>query len=439
MCLVVSIFIHTYELHAHGVVLDSVGGTSSGRGGTNISHADNGTLIHDNPAALVNMPQGKLLDMNLEFLYPDVDYEDSFDSDHSKHQAFILPSFSLVYKKSEESKFAFGLGAFTSAGFGTEFRLNHSMNRETPSGNVPVSFGEQKYRSKASLVKLLAAISYKVNDRFSLGFSVGPSVQRLDLEMPYTLQTGAFTGLSVMSDISTHFGYGLTYTLGAQFKVTDNTVIGMSFVSESKATLRGDADLFLPDEAPESALFVNKQAEYDFKSDVEWPRTIGIGISHKMGKSNKFAFDVVWFDWSSAFGSFNLELTDGGNAEFDAVLGSKVNDDFPMDWDSTFAFRFGYEYFHKGKNDDIFRFGYIFNDNPVPKDTQVPLIPGTLKHVFTTGYSHKWDKWEFDVASQFMMSDRDNVGTSQIVGGDFDDSSMKVKAYRLFLGMKYRF
>ena len=439
LCFVVSISIHVHKLYAHGVVLDSIGATSSGRGGTNISHSDNGTLIHDNPAALVNMPQGKLLDMNLEFLYVDIDYDDAFDSDQTKGQVFILPSFSLVYKKSEESRFAFGAGAFASAGFGTEYRLKHSMTRDTPFGSIPVSFGKQKYRSEASLVKLLAAASYKVNDRLSLGFSVGSSVQRLDLEVPYTLQTGPFTGLSVMSDISTHYGFGLTYTLGAQFKITDNTVIGVSYVSESRAALKGDADLFLPDEAPESPLFANRQAEYDFKSDVEWPRTIGIGISHKVGGSNKFAFDVVWFDWSSAFDSFNLELTDGDNAEFDAALGSEINDDFPLDWDSTFAFRFGYEYFHKGKSDDIFRFGYIFNDNPVPKDTQIPLIPGTLKHVFSTGYSHKWDKWEFDAASQFMMSDRDYVGTGQIVGGDYDDSSMKINAYLLFLGMKYRF
>ncbi len=434
-----AILLHINVLYAHGVILDSVGPTSSGRGATNISHFDNGSLIHDNPAALVNMPQGKLLDINLEFLYPTVDYDDEFGSDDTRRQVSILPSFSLTYKRSEESRFAFGVGAFPSAGFATEYRLIHAMNRDTPFGKIPVSFGKQKYRSEASLMKLLAASSFKVNDKLSLGFSVGSSVQKIDLEMPYTIQTGQFAGLTAMADVSTDYGFGFTYTLGAQYKITDNIVMGISYVSESRATLVGDADLFLPDAAPESVLFKNKQAAYDFRSDVEWPRTIGAGISYKMGMSNKFALDVVWFDWSSAFDSFDLSLTDGDNAEFNAVLGSKVKDDFPLDWDSTFAIRLGHEYFHKGKDNDVFRFGYIFNDNPVPKETQTPLIPGTVKHVFTTGYSHKWEKWELDTAYQFMMSDRDHVNTSSIIGGDFDNSSMKVKVHVLFIGLKYRF
>ncbi len=434
-----TIIFHINSLHASGVVLDSMGPTSSGRGGTNISHSDNGSLIHDNPAALVNMPQGKLLDVNLELFYPTVDYDDEFDSDGTRRQLFILPSFSLTYKKSEESRFAFGVGAFTSAGFATEYRLKHAMKRDTPFGKIPVSFGEQKYRSEASLVKLLAASSFKVNDKLSLGFSVGSSVQKMDLEMPYTIQTGQFAGLTAMADVSTDYDFGFTYTLGAQYKITDNTVIGISYVSESRATLVGDADLSLPDAAPESVLFTNKHAEYDFRSDVEWPRTIGVGISHKMGLSNQFALDVVWTDWSAAFDSFDLGLTDGDNAEFNAALGSKLKDDFPLDWDSTFSIRLGYEYFHKGKDDDVLRFGYIFNDNPVPKDTQTPLIPGTVKHIFSTGYSHKWEKYELDTAYQFMMSDRDQVSTSSIIGGDFDNSSMKVKIHVLFIGLKYRF
>ena len=425
---IATIILYINDLHAtNGVILDSMGPTSSGRGGTNIAHSDNGSLIHDNPAALVNMAHGKLLDINLELFFPTVDYDDALDSDDTKRQIFTIPSFSLTYKKSEESRIAFGIGAFTAAGFGTEYRLKHPV------------FGERKYRSGASLVKLLAASSFKVNDKLSLGFSVGSSVQKLDLEMPYSLQTGPSAGLTVDGDLSTHFGFGFTYTLGAQFKITDNTVVGLSYISESKATLDDKADLFLPDEAPESPAFTQRLGQYDFRSEFEWPRSIGAGISHKIGLSNKLALDVVWVDWKSAYDSLDLDFTDGDNAEFDAALGSKIKDDFPLNWDSTFAIRLGHEYFYKGKDDDVFRFGYIFNENPVPQNTQQPLVPGTLKHVFTTGYSHKWEKWQLDTAYQFMMSDRDHVNTSRIRGGDFDNSSMKINVHVLFIGIKYSF
>ena len=41
------------DCHAGAVVLDSMGVVSSGRGGANITHADNGIVMHDNPAVLL--------------------------------------------------------------------------------------------------------------------------------------------------------------------------------------------------------------------------------------------------------------------------------------------------------------------------------------------------------------------------------------------------
>ena len=70
------------ESNATGVMLDSMGSVSSGRGGTNIAHNDNGVLIHDNPAALVNMPTGKTASLGFEFGYLDIKYRDPQGSDY---------------------------------------------------------------------------------------------------------------------------------------------------------------------------------------------------------------------------------------------------------------------------------------------------------------------------------------------------------------------
>ena len=42
-------------LHADGVVRDSIGAISSGRGGANIGYADNGAILNSNPAAMTNI------------------------------------------------------------------------------------------------------------------------------------------------------------------------------------------------------------------------------------------------------------------------------------------------------------------------------------------------------------------------------------------------
>ena len=66
-------------------------------------------------------------------------------------------------------------------------------------------------------------------------------------------------------------------------------------------------------------------------------------------------------------------------------------------------------------------------------------IPGILKHNFTLGYGHKWEKIVLDVAAQFSVSDSEFVDNSEIVGGDFDNSSIKTKATLLLFGLKYFF
>lgn len=429
MVFILSNFVCTTNvIFAAGVILDSIGATSAGRGGANIAHTDNGILIHDNPAALINMPAGMQLDASLEFIYPEVRYRDPQNIDHSKHEIFTLPSFSLVYKPNEESKFAFGVGAFTPAGFSNEYHLNHT---------IPTSFGKQLYRSEASLMKILLSASYRVNKKLSIGLSIGPTFNHLELEMPNTIQTGAFAGTALLVDLEAD-DIGYSYTLGIQYKFMEKTMIGLSFISESKSTLRGDAQVSLPAGAPGSGLFSNLGAEYDLRSNFEWPRSIGFGISHQLGMSHRFSSDVVWFNWAEAFDRSHLKETKGDNAEFDAVFGPIVNDVLPLDWKNTFALRFGYEYFYKGKDDDIFRFGYTFNQNPIPHSTLTPLIPAILKHSFTFGYSHKWENWGINSALEYVISDKEFVDTGIIIGNDFDNSSVDVIVYDLTIGITYR-
>jgi len=168
------------DIFAAGVILDSIGPVSAGRGGTNISHADNGVLIHDNPAGLVRMPHGLHLAGAIELIYPDIRYEDPLDTDYSKHEIFTLPTFSLIYntcKEVDENGFAFGLGYYVPAGFSTEYDLKFA-GFTNPSNNNAV----QRYSSDAQLNKLLFSVSYKFTEELSVGFSAGPTYLSLELE-----------------------------------------------------------------------------------------------------------------------------------------------------------------------------------------------------------------------------------------------------------------
>ena len=438
-------FLFNNKSYGSGVMLDSMGPVSSGRGGTNIAHSDNGVLIHDNPAALVNMATGKTANFGLGFAYPDIKYRDPQGSDYSKHEIITLPTFSLIYKKEDNSRFAFGIGGYIPAGFKTEYHLDHKTKIDLPIlRNIPVSFGDQLYRTETSFMKLLFSTSYKVNDKLSLGFSFGPALHRAEIEAPFTQQTGPAAGkLSFLADISTKDNFGYSYVFGAQYKLGEKTVLGISYISESRATLRGDADIIIPKSAPGGRLLLTPFAEYDIKANFEWPRSVGIGIAQELGMSHRLSLDVLWIDWASAFDRLDFELTDGDNRLFNSLLGNTVNDAIPLDWNGSFSFRFGYEYFHKGNRDNVLRFGYLYDDNPIPGSTLVPIIPGIIKHIFSIGYSHKlrnkWDKWTTHMAVKLDISDDEKVGKSKLVGDDFSNSSLKAKGYFFFMGMDYNF
>src|SRR5215510_12492802 len=80
------------RLRADGVVRDSFGPISSGRGGTNLAYSDNLSLINDNPAGLVRIP-GLRLEAGLDLLHTDITYSDPQNSnENAKSEFFFLPN-----------------------------------------------------------------------------------------------------------------------------------------------------------------------------------------------------------------------------------------------------------------------------------------------------------------------------------------------------------
>ena len=61
---------------ADGVVRDGLGAISGGRGGTNIAFADNGQVLLDNPAGMVNVAGGGLVELSADLLMTDLAYAD---------------------------------------------------------------------------------------------------------------------------------------------------------------------------------------------------------------------------------------------------------------------------------------------------------------------------------------------------------------------------
>jgi long-chain fatty acid transport protein len=401
---------------AQGVVRDSVGAVSTGRGGTNIAHCDNGVIILDNPAGLANMTTPSRFDIGLDTLFTDLDYTDPQNSVDGEVVPFPLPWFAYA-QKPNNGRLAYGVGLLAPAGFGATYEMNHLL------------YGERTYESLGALLKLLPAVAYRIDDRLSVGAAFGLAISHAQLHEPDNLQTGFLRGMPTMIDLKAT-GFAPTWSAGLQYILSENTTIGLSYIAETRFRMHGDV------KADVSGIGIPLlSTRADTEVDLVWPASLGFGVKHRLAKKHRLSADVLWVDWSHAFDKLDLKLTNLSNPLFRALLGPKAGDRLPMDWRDSVAVRLGYEYEVTPK--DVCRFGYVYHPSPIPDDTLMPLLAGTLEHAFSVGYGHDYGRWRVDVGYQYSFGATEHVSRSRIIGGDFDRSTNKAQAHWLLVAFSF--
>ena len=398
---------------ADGVVRDSIGAISSGRGGTNIAHWDNAAIIHDNPAGLANIEDDGFFEFGLDLLFTDLDYTDPQNNADAEVLPFGLPEFAYA-RKSQDGRFGYGIGVFIPAGFGSQWRLKHRL------------YGSREYRSLGTLVKVLPAAAYQITDRLSVGGAFGLAISHIQLEMPDNFQTGLARGLPALIDLEAT-GFAPAWSLGLQYKLSDRTTLGLVYTGETRFRLQGNIDVDVSGFG-----FPLLRSRHDAQVDLVWPRSVGAGLTHRFNAKHRSSIDVVWFDWSHAFDKLDLELSNGSNPLFNLMLLPSRRDRLPMRWHDSVSVRLGHEYFINA--DDVLRIGYTYHPNPVPDDTMLPVLPGILDRLRT-----QMKRWRFDVAYQYSLGRTREIGRSRFIGGDFDSSTNKAQAHWLSLGFTYSF
>jgi len=245
----------------------------------------------------------------------------------------------------------------------------------------------------------------------------------MELEGPYFLQSAPFTGTPTIMDIQAT-GAALTWSLGFQYIVSDRTTIGMNYQSETRFHLDGNTTTTIPALGGSSA--------FDTTLDMTWPRALGLGVRHELTPCCVGSVDVIWYNWSSAFDQVGLHLRDPSNPVFAAVLGSLFTEQVPLLWRDSVSVRLGMERSLDATH--LIRCGYVYHRNPIPAATLTPYLPTTVEHTLALGVGWRHADWDTDLAYQFMFGPANDVGSSGLAGGDFDQSRLRVKAHFVFVG-----
>lgn len=398
-------------VRADGLIRDGMGAISAARGGTNLAWADNGTILHDNAAGLINMDANSHVEVGIDFLFTDVDYQEA--GGMGDYRRDVVPQGHLSFSKKVHEDVAVGLGIFTPGGFATKTLMP---------GPLPFA-GERNYQSFGALLRILPGVSLRMTDRLSLGFTTGVAANHMEVEGPYTLQSGVVAGTPTILDFQ-GTGAAFSWSVGMQYQLTPCTTLGFNYQSENRFDLDGTArtDLFVP-----GVGFL--ESSFDASTRVVWPQSVGAGVRHQMSQQSVASVDLIYHNWQRSFDQFRMLLSDATNPIV-ATFGD-LDERVPLRWRDTLSVRLGYE--RTLRNCDRFRAGYVYHRNPIPSSTLTTYIAPIVEHTISFGYGTCYRGLQVDVGYQYMFGDEVAIGDSALVGDDFSNSTLDAEAHFLYV------
>ena len=403
----------------NGMNMEGYGPIAAAMGGASMAY-DNGTAaMMNNPATVGMMNDGSRLDAFFGFLGPDVESETGGMTAKSDGTAYYMPA--LGYLRKREG-LTYGLGMYGQGGMGTEYGSSSFMSMGAGLEN----------RTELSVGRVIAPLSFDVNDKLTIGGSVDFVWAGLDLRMAMsgaqfgdlisTQNAGtasgslvsAFSGLlgapgvpTVNSVSYTYFdfsngsrfsgkarGYGGAAKIGAAYKVNSRFTLGGSYHSETKL---GDMET---DQAQirmgVNADFGAGAQDYDIPvtgkiavKDFQWPSTWAVGAAFQATDKLLLVGDIKRINWADTMQQFRMVFTAdstqanplaGGFAgmELDAALFQR--------WKDQTVYQIGGAYqFNKQLT---LRAGYNYADNPVPDQYLNALFPAIVERHVTAGFGY---------------------------------------------------
>jgi long-chain fatty acid transport protein len=404
---------------ADGILLNGVGARSMAMGGADVAWASDPLgAMGANPAGLafLNRPGA-----NLGFVGGIADGYFSkapTSSGNLKADPYGMPEGAFAIPVRDNITLGFSVVP-TSA-------LNASWKYFDPYGGLGghTTYGLQTDHSEILVIRSAAGIGIAVTPKLSLGASFGLDYNQNLLETPFIFQSqpnlkGAKTLLSLHTD-----GLGFDGQFGVLYKAMTNLQFGLSYQSEAQINSTGYAD------GNVGVQLGAPSVPFHYDADVRntFPQSIDFGGSWGFYPQWRLALQVDWVNWGDAFHTLPVHLSNGSNPAVNAAAGgSSLQDNVPLNWRDEFVYRAGLEY--EVMHNLFLRGGYCYGASPVPDGTLTPMTAAITEQTLTAGVGYHWKNYQLDLAYQFDIPNTRNVGTSQLLDGEYSNSSVTVNVH----------
>jgi long-subunit fatty acid transport protein len=388
--------------------------------------------LYYNPAGLVKDKPGNDVSLQMSPTWSKFNGPINYSGDVTTGtQTLVMPS-ALIYDRTIDENFGFGVGAYVSGGAKAQFDNVPFTGTQAQTANVYTNI---------QVTEFAAGAGYKLNDKFKVGVAWRVVMANVGFGLvqpvqpptaPLASQLGTFANIQVSDAKMSNF---TGFKLGTQYKLSDRTLLGATFRSE--VALKGDGTFGGTVSGAGAAPIANSTATIN----STFPMQISIGAQHDYEKWRALA-EYVWSQYSR-IGEIAIDgtaATSGGT-----VVAS--NPRVQTHWQDEHALRLGGEYL--GYEWPI-RFGYVGSTAVTdPAYAKAGFAPPGMTHTLTVGSGKGItvmnNPLNLDGAIEYTMAS--GSGTGAGAGAAYEtgttnytrSGTYSANAYVLHLGASYAF
>jgi long-subunit fatty acid transport protein len=330
------------------------------------------------------------------------------------------------------SRFTFGVG------FAPDLASVSDWNYVDAPSSSGVTYGMQEQKSAILAGRMMAGLSYAFSHKLSVGVTAGADYNSNTLHAPYIFQSQpTLAGAKTLLDLHT-YGTGWNTSVGAMFEPSKKWDLGVAWKSHTVIVTNGlasgnaYAQFAVPPGSPATAFTYNASVENIL------PQSVNGNIAWHVNPRWVLAFQTDWVNWGGAFVNLPVTLTNGSNTTVNTIVGSStLIDGVPLHWRDQYSFHGGVE--RLLTENTSLRFGYAHGNNPVPSGTLTPMTAAIMTNQLATGFAYHRGRSRFDIAYAFDPTSKEQVQQSDLLAGEYNNSTVRVGTQALTLGYSFQF
>lgn len=423
---------HSISASAQDFYWSSASPRSMALGGVYVpSTSDALGALTTNPAGLTYLSSPSL-DLSMSAVFARGSFSNSVNNNAPMDTPAGVVPYGAFGMPIGHSRFSFGVG------FAPDLASVSQWNYVDAPGKAGVTYGMQENRSAILAGRAMVGLSYAFSHKLSVGMTAGADYNSNTLEAPYIFQSQpTLAGYKTLLDLHT-YGTGWNMSVGAMFEPTKNLDFGVAWKSHTVIVTNGLAS------GNASALFAalgaNAASTFAYNASVTniLPQSVNGNIAWHVNPQWTLAFQTDWVNWSNSFVNLPVTLTNGSNAVINSVVGSStLVDGVPLNWRDQYSFHGGVE--RMLTESTSLRVGYAHGNNPVPSGTLTPLTAAIMTNQITAGFAYHAGRSRFDLAYTYDPTSTQQVGQSNLLSGEYNNSADHIGLQSLSLGYTFQF